>query len=111
MDYEFLYTCDLEYLASFIKNASKEKQIEILKDKKIKDRIINESHYPFVYFVQNQSDDTILNLLDEEGLDIFASADRIVDKLNAILTSCKTCFMNVDLNVHERVMKCLCKML
>lgn len=64
------------------------KSIEELEKMDLKKEIIlNDDHYVFVHFCQQASDEQLQALLDENGIKILLSADRLQDKLNAILSS------------------------
>lgn len=89
MNYQFLYNSDFGYLRSYINNALKIQKVKILGDIKIKEKIINEAHYEFVWFIQDMSDEIVLLLLDDVGIDLLSKAERLADKLNALITSCK----------------------
>lgn len=87
MKYQFLYDVDFGYLRKYI-NSSLEKS-QILKDIKIKEKIINDFHYEFIWFIQDMSDEINLLLLDEIGIQILSKSERLSDKLNALITSNK----------------------
>ena len=54
-----------------------------------KEIILNDDHYMFVRFCQQASNEQLQALLDEKGIEILSTADRLPDKLNALLTSRK----------------------
>lgn len=66
------------------------KSIEELENVDLKKEIIlNDDHYMFVRFCQQASNEQLQALLDEKGIEILSTADRLPDKLNALLTSRK----------------------
>lgn len=66
------------------------KSVEELKDVALKKEIIlNDDHYVFVHFCQMASNEQLQALLDENGIEILSTADRLQDKLNALLSSRK----------------------
>ena len=66
------------------------KSVEELEDINLKKEIIlNDDHYMFVRFCQQASNEQLQALLDEKGIEILSTADRLPDKLNALLTSRK----------------------
>lgn len=66
------------------------KNLEELKDIDLKREILyNDNHYIFVWFCQRASKEQINVLLDEEGISLLGSAERLRDKLNGLLTSGK----------------------
>lgn len=87
MKYQFLYDVDFGYLRKYI-NSSLEKS-QILKEINIKEKIINDFHYEFIWFIQDMSDEINLLLLDKIGIQILSKSERLSDKLNALITSNK----------------------
>lgn len=71
------------------------KSIEELENDELKREIIlNDDHYVFVHFCQQSSDEQLQTLLDETGIKILSTADRLQDKLNALL-SCRKRLTNI----------------
>lgn len=61
------------------------------KEKKQKEDIIySKNKYDFVYFVQDASQEDILNLLDQEGIELLSKSENLISYLNAIITSCRS---------------------
>lgn len=66
------------------------KSVEELEDVDLKKEIIlNDDHYVFVRFCQMASNEQLQALLDEGGIEVLSTADRLQDKLNALLSSRK----------------------
>ncbi len=64
------------------------KSVEELEDVGLKKEIIlNDDHYVFVRFCQMASNEQLQALLDESGIEVLSTADRLQDKLNALLSS------------------------
>lgn len=71
------------------------KSIEELENDELKREIIlSDDHYVFVRFCQQSSDEQLQTLLDETGIKILSTADRLQDKLNALL-SCRKRLTNI----------------
>lgn len=85
-NYSFLYDVDENYFVEYIKNSKN--KYELFKDKTIKNRIINcENKYVFVWVVQDITDSSIQELLDEEGISLLCDSQDIKTKLNGLLSS------------------------
>lgn len=66
------------------------KSVEELEDVDLKKEIIlNDDHYVFVRFCQMASNEQLQALLDESGIEVLSTANRLQDKLNALLSSRK----------------------
>lgn len=66
------------------------KSVEELEDVDLKKEIIlNDDHYVFVHFCQMASNEQLQALLNESGIEILSTADRLQDKFNALLSSRK----------------------
>lgn len=68
-----------------------------LKNLDLKREILyNDEHYMFVWFCQQASQEQLMALLDEEGINLFAGVERLRDKIEGLLTCGKEtyCFEN-----------------
>ncbi len=66
---------------------NREVYLEFLNHPTIKKKLINSTpKYNFIWFVQEEADDTILTLLSDSGMDILSHSSFLVDRLNGLLT-------------------------
>ncbi len=72
---------------------------DLLKESWLKNFLINSPRkYDFIWLVQYEEDETILRLLDEEGISYLQGTTDLVDKMNGLLT-CGKPFVNQLLTI------------
>lgn len=87
MDLEQLYNLDYSALKDYL---LKYKDIaeEILKDTRIKEKLINpDNKYEFIWFTQDYNNDLLPFLLDDIGINILENSDYFEYKMEGLLTS------------------------
>jgi len=85
---EYLYKTDYNTLKSILLSKPVTELQAILKDKKIKEKIINSpTRHDFIWFAQTNNDYIFPLLLDDIGIDILNNTTDLIDKMNGILTS------------------------
>lgn len=81
MDLKTLY--DMDYLSLLDYILYNNKQLNILKDKKLKEKLINNGY--FSLFLKQASDDIMINLLDEEGIQLLKNSIFFNSSINELL--------------------------
>lgn len=81
MNLKALYDMDYLSLKDYI--LYNNKQLKVLKDKKLKEKLINS--VSFSLFMKQASDDIMINLLDEEGIEILKNSIFFNNSINEIL--------------------------
>ena len=87
-------------LLSYLKHSDEEEVKEVLKDRRVKEILINssENKYDFIYMVEDRDIPLVKKyLFDDEGIEILSKTTDLRDKLNGIITSsddelCSTLF-------------------
>lgn len=87
-DINYFLNLDYDQLVKYLLTAPTEEKKLILKNQKIKRKLISpENRHEFSWLAQENSKDIIPYLLDGEGIEILKESEYLIDKMNAILTS------------------------
>ncbi len=82
------YELSYDELKHYLLNTTKENQEKILKDNRIKRKLIDSPRkYDFIWLAQIDNNNIMPLLLDEKGIQILKDTEDLCDKMNGILTS------------------------
>lgn len=86
-------------LKDYILKLDNKKQIEFLTNKEVrKTFLLSENHYPFVWLIQELSDNKLEVFLDEEMINMLIKNDRHLDKINALMNCANSYKNNILVN-------------